>query len=323
MQRPMRTIIAARRARVAAGALILAAPASTLALGAQPSSAASAVQLRTSSTRIRYGQRLSLSGSAGSEWAGQAVELELRPAGGRAFLALQRVLTGADGSFSAVLALHTSGALRAIPVAGGGQQSSIAGSATAASAPAPSAPEPVSVSARLRVRPRTLAVIGGRAPELHGRLLPGRAQRLVVLLGRRRGRWVRLSWAHTGARGGFTLRLPASLSGSAPLRVRFPGDRLNGRAQAVAGRAVVYRAAVASWYDDAGSTACGFHARYGVANLSLPCGARVSFSYGGRTVTATVDDRGPYVAGRTWDLNQNTAAALAFAGVASVWYSVR
>ena len=33
---------------------------------------------------------------------------------------------------------------------------------------------------------------------------------------------------------------------------------------------------------------------------------------GGRTVTAVVDDRGPYVAGREWDLNQNTAAALGF-----------
>ena len=36
----------------------------------------------------------------------------------------------------------------------------------------------------------------------------------------------------------------------------------------------------------------------------------MTFSYGGRTVVATVDDRGPYVGGRTWDLNQNTAAAL-------------
>jgi rare lipoprotein A (peptidoglycan hydrolase) len=36
-------------------------------------------------------------------------------------------------------------------------------------------------------------------------------------------------------------------------------------------------------------------------------------------VTATVDDRGPYVGGRDWDLNQNTAAALGFGGVGTVW----
>ena len=40
-------------------------------------------------------------------------------------------------------------------------------------------------------------------------------------------------------------------------------------------------------------------------------------------MTATVDDRGPYVGGRTWDLNQNTAAALGFGGVGTVWASVR
>ena len=43
------------------------------------------------------------------------------------------------------------------------------------------------------------------------------------------------------------------------------------------------------------------------------------FRYGGRSVTATVDDRGPFVAGRTWDLNQNVAAALGFGGVGTVW----
>jgi rare lipoprotein A len=75
---------------------------------------------------------------------------------------------------------------------------------------------------------------------------------------------------------------------------------------------------LASWYDDAGATASGFHAYYGVANKSLAFGSTVRFSYGGHQVTATVDDRGPYVGGRIWDLNQNTAQALGFDGVDSV-----
>ena len=33
------------------------------------------------------------------------------------------------------------------------------------------------------------------------------------------------------------------------------------------------------------------------------------------------DDRGPVVAGRDWDLNQNTAGALGFGGVDAVWSS--
>ena len=96
--------------------------------------------------------------------------------------------------------------------------------------------------------------------------------------------------------------------GQARLRVRFGGDRLNARVDRDAGQMTVYRQAGASWYNDGGNTACGFHAQYGVANRSLPCGTKVVFRYGGRAVTATVDDRGPYVGGRDWDLNQNTAA---------------
>ena len=89
----------------------------------------------------------------------------------------------------------------------------------------------------------------------------------------------------------------------------------------MAGQMTVFRAAEASWYNDGGNTACGFHAGYGVANRTLPCGTKVEFRYGGRSVTATVDDRGPYVGGRDWDLNQTTAGALGFGGVGLVWSS--
>jgi rare lipoprotein A (peptidoglycan hydrolase) len=109
---------------------------------------------------------------------------------------------------------------------------------------------------------------------------------------------------------------------SGRLRVRFGGDRDNTPATAPAGSATVYEQSVASWYQDGGSTACGFHAGLGVANLSLPCGTRVRFRFGGRSVTAVVDDRGPFVGGREWDLNQATAAALGFGGVGTVWAAV-
>ena len=101
----------------------------------------------------------------------------------------------------------------------------------------------------------------------------------------------------------------------------FGGDGGNARAVRPAGSVNVLHPALASWYDDAGNTACGFHAGLGVANRTLPCGTKVAFQYGGRTVTAVVDDRGPYVGGREWDLNQTTAAALGFGGVGTVWSS--
>lgn len=80
--------------------------------------------------------------------------------------------------------------------------------------------------------------------------------------------------------------------------------------------------AIASWYYDAGNTACGFHAGMGVANRTLPCGTRVTFYFGGRSVNAVVDDRGPYVYPREWDLNQTVAGALGFTGVATVGYRI-
>ena len=80
--------------------------------------------------------------------------------------------------------------------------------------------------------------------------------------------------------------------------------------------------ATASWYYDGGSTASGWHATYGVANRFLAFGTRVLFAYRGRRVEAVVDDRGPFVYGRTWDLNQNVARALGFWGVAPVAYRI-
>jgi hypothetical protein len=144
---------------------------------------------------------------------------------------------------------------------------------------------------------------------------------LVELQGRSGGAWRTLARARTGSHGRFGLRFTPAGLGSEALRVRFSGDSSSSGATASSGMLTVYRQAVASWYNDGGSTACGFHATMGVASPGLPCGSKVTFLFGGRRVTATVDDRGPFVGGRSWDLNQNTAGALGFAGVATVWAS--
>lgn len=83
-----------------------------------------------------------------------------------------------------------------------------------------------------------------------------------------------------------------------------------------------YHKGKASWYNDAhDKTACGFKAKYGVANRTLKCGTKVQFIYKQYRVTGVVDDRGPYTAGRTWDLDLPTANALHMtsAGVVTVW----
>ena len=60
-------------------------------------------------------------------------------------------------------------------------------------------------------------------------------------------------------------------------------------------------------------TACGVlftRTVVGVAHRTLPCGTLVAFTYRGRTVIAPVIDRGPYVAGRVWDLSGGLCVAL-------------
>jgi hypothetical protein len=76
--------------------------------------------------------------------------------------------------------------------------------------------------------------------------------------------------------------------------------------------------AIASWYDDAGGTGCGFHATYGIATLIAPCGARVRICNGSTCIVATRDDSGPYVSGRTFDLDPTSRAALGCGGLCSV-----
>src|SRR5438067_1031038 len=139
-----------------------------------------------------------------------------------------------------------------------------------------SAPAPVYATARVRVRSRQIAVLGGQAIRVKGRLLPGMADRKVSLQGRRSGRWQTLATTRTRAAGRFVLRYVAGSAGRESIRVTFAGDRSGRRSTARAGQMTVYREAGASWYNDGGSTACGFHAHYGVANRTLPCGTKVA-----------------------------------------------
>lgn len=79
---------------------------------------------------------------------------------------------------------------------------------------------------------------------------------------------------------------------------------------------------VASVFRDYGlGLACGGvlgRHQLGVAHKTAPCGTLITFTYGGRTLTVPVIDRGPYVAGREWDLTGATAEALGFPGLGEI-----
>jgi rare lipoprotein A len=196
----------------------------------------------------------------------------------------------------------------------------------------------ISVDAhRSRVKPGDAVRISGRitAPKPHhvadaagaaaavARQATSRTR--VKLQMRYRGHWVLAQHRRTNRHGRFTFAFHVRRTGIKQLRVLYVRNAIAHAKTARAGRIVSRRPlipVVASWYYDAGDTACGFHARYGVANKTLPCGTKVRIAYGGRSVVATVDDRGPYIAGRTYDLNQNVSRALGMNGVATVHASI-
>ncbi len=89
-----------------------------------------------------------------------------------------------------------------------------------------------------------------------------------------------------------------------------------------------WQSAKASWYGPGfygRTTASGAVLTQGMMNVAhktLPFGTRIQFEYNGRTATAVVNDRGPHVAGRVFDLGPGTASALGFGGVATVKYRI-
>lgn len=77
------------------------------------------------------------------------------------------------------------------------------------------------------------------------------------------------------------------------------------------------QSALASWYEDSGETASGSHAELGFAHLGagegeypgMAMGTRVEFC-AARCATGTMDDHGPYVGGREFDLGPALKSAL-------------
>lgn len=86
---------------------------------------------------------------------------------------------------------------------------------------------------------------------------------------------------------------------------------------------------VASWYDCAKPGECSKHKRTAsgekfnpnaltAAHKSLKFGTRVKVTYKGRSVIVRINDRGPFIKGRTLDLSRAAARAIGCKGVCTV-----
>jgi hypothetical protein len=307
---------------------MLAVPASALAFSGVTTGSAQSLQnpiqtpldLQVSARRVMFGDPVTVTGTAPAADAGKRVLVQTAAHGQSAWRSLGAATVGPAGAFRARVVPRRSGTLRAVeqmPAAAAPADRSVPVSPARGTAPSP-APT-VTVGARFTPAHHPSTVQSSRAVHISGKLLPALPGRRVRLQGHDAHGWHTLNAGRTGTRGGYRVSVAPGDADGQRLRVAFSGDGRNGQATRPAGRLTVLHPALASWYQDAGNTACGFHAGLGVANRTLPCGTKVRLRYGSRTVTAVVDDRGPYAGGRDWDLNQNTASALGFAGVGTVW----
>jgi hypothetical protein len=185
-----------------------------------------------------------------------------------------------------------------------------------------SAAKPVRIRSRLSVGSvKRMAKVGDRVV-INGVSRPAGKRRIKVIV---RGASRAILRTRTRAHGGFKVSFVPGSSGRHRIRVF---GAANGAAGADASRrirVIGLRPTPASYYGPGlygNGMACGgtlYPWTRGVAHKTLPCGTKVTLRYEGRTVTVPVVDRGPYVAGREFDLTEATRNDLGFGGVGTVW----
>lgn len=163
------------------------------------------------------------------------------------------------------------------------------------------------------------SVLSGERLVVRGRVRPGGSHRVKVAFGA--GETIATS---TNRNGAFALRWSPDSIGSYRVRAFAIHGPHTKESASSSRRLTAFHQAEASYYGPGlygGALACGGTLQpgtLGVANKTLPCGARVKLRYGGQTITVPVVDRGPYVAGRDFDLTTATKEKLGFPDVGTL-----
>jgi len=164
-------------------------------------------------------------------------------------------------------------------------------------------------------------VLSGNGVAVHGKVRPTGRHRVKLVF---RGPDAGAVRTRTKANGSFALRWSPDRIGNYAVRAFGIHDRRNRGSVSPARQLTSYRHAGASYYGPGlygNGVACGgtlMPGTLGVANKTLPCGTKVKLRYRGRSLTVPVIDRGPYVAGRDYDLTEATKVRLGFPGVGTV-----
>lgn len=261
------------------------------------------VRLRLVRNPVRFGHAVRFAGRNGLRSGGR-VRIQQRKNGRKGWRTVKRVRANRNGRFRGSFRARFSGRVRAVDARGRA-----------------SVPKRHAVRSRARLnRPRRTVKLG-ESVRIRGVVRP-HGVRTVKLRIKGSGRSVRL---RTRADGSFAYRWKPARAGDVRIRARVLPDRLGRGDGSGLRRISALRPGGASYYGPGlygNGVACGGTLTpntRGVAHKSLPCGTKVTIRYGNKVVTARVIDRGPYIAGRDWDLTAATRNQLGFGGTGTVW----
>lgn len=261
------------------------------------------VRITAHTRRARVGGTIRLKGSTGLA-SSSRVRVEVRLAGSPAWRVWKVALSTAAGRFRTRIRARKNGSIRVRDRFG-----------------RVSAPVKTRIRSRIRLKRVARTVKLGDRLRISGSVRPRGVRRVRI----------RVSGAGTTAvvrtrrSGRFTWRWKPVRAGDVRIRALAFGNPLALRSRSGKRRSSALRPGGASYYGPGlygNGVACGGVLRpgtIGVAHKTLPCGTRVMFRYGNRIATARVIDRGPYVAGRDWDLTEALRNRLGFGGVGTVW----
>lgn len=302
-----------RSRRPLASAVVAACVASGLA-AAGPAAAAPderSVTIETSDSHVVLGDSVEIGGELSPERADEQVKLRYRTAGGE-YKVIDETRTNAEGRYD----------FQHEPRRNGRYRVRWPGDSGSNDTESPHAP--IDVDAKIDADAKKH--VRGKDVVVHGDLSPSERDRRVVLQRRKGGDWIAVGSDRTDGSGEYRARWESTKIGSFRFRAKFGGDDLNGPAkEQVDHRVHVYRSSHASWYGPGfygNTTACGqtlHRDTLGVAHKQLPCGTKVRFYYQGQTLKVPVIDRGPFIAGREWDLTEAAKDKLNFEGTDDIW----
>lgn len=294
-----------RYRRAVAGALLpVAAIAGVISVSAAAQGLPERAKLNASQKIVGVGERFALGGDVPGK-RGVNLRIQFRAVGTEGWKLVKQVHTDKRGRYGIRTSTKTSGSYRAVPsgsVRNSGEE-----------------------SVRVRSKPSfhvgTHSVIVGNGVKLNGLVKPGGRRAVKILV---RGQDKAVIEDTTSGRGGYGARFRPTEPGIYRLQAVSGANAQGAGGRGPVREVTAYRYAGASWYGPGlygNGVACGgtlLPSTMGVAHKTLPCGTKVRIRYEGKQVTVPVIDRGPYVAGRDYDLTEATKNALGYDGVDTI-----